>query len=120
MKMIAQNPGDENNSSVTGKSFKGSNDFSKRGLSSFSAVTKAGGLSSVTNSARKPLLDVSKGQLNSRPSTTSAKPPNPDKCVKRSTGVDRLVRNDIVANNLRKPLLRNFSPQISIMSSILR
>jgi hypothetical protein len=101
---VLENPGDENDSSVIRKSFKGSKtvDFSRKGLSSFSTVIKAGGLSSVTKSIRKPLLDVSKGQLNSRLSTTSAKPHNLDKIAKRLPAVEKIVKIDIPIINLKK------------------
>jgi hypothetical protein len=101
---VLENPGDENDSSVIRKSLKGSKtvDFSRKGLSSFSTVIKAGGLSSVTKSTRKPLLDLSKGQLNSRLSTTSAKPHNLDKSAKRLPGVEQIVKIDIPIINLKK------------------
>ena len=75
---ILANLGDENDSSVMKKSFKGAKtvDFSRKGgLSSFPDTTKISGLS-VTKSTRKPLVDLSKGQLNSRLSNTSIKPNN--------------------------------------------
>ena len=72
---VLENPGDENDSSVMRSTFKGqrATDFPMKGLSSFSSVSKAGGLSGITKSTRKPLLDLSKGQLNSRLSTTTTK-----------------------------------------------
>lgn len=101
---VLENPGDENDSSVIRKSFKGSKtgDFPRKGLSSFSTVTKVGGLSSVTKSTRKPLLDLSKGQLNSRLSTTSAKPQNLEKSAKRLHIHENIVRTDIPVINLKK------------------
>ena len=71
--------GDENDSSVIKKSLKGAKtaEFSRRGgLSSFPDSTKATGQFSVTKSTRKPLLDLSKGQLNSRLTDVSAQQPN--------------------------------------------
>ena len=72
---VLENPGDENDSSVMRSTFKGqrTTDFPTKGLSSFPSVSKAGGLSGMTKSIRKPLLDLSKGQMNSRLSTTSTK-----------------------------------------------
>lgn len=72
---VLENPGDENDSSVMRSTFKGqkTKDFPMKGLSNFSSVSKAGGLSGMTNSMRKPLLDLSKGQMNSRLSTTTTK-----------------------------------------------
>ena len=113
---VLENPGDENDSSVIRKSFKGSKtvDFPRKGLSSFSTVTKPGGLSSVTKSTRKPLLDLSKGQLNSRLSTTSAKPHNLDKSAKRLPGVEKTVRIDIPVINLKKGSSQLLSTRLDI------
>ena len=79
---ILSNHSDENDSSVMKQSYKGAKtgDFSRKGgLSSFPSTTKASGtngLSGASTSMRKPLLDLSKGQLNSRLSNTSTKPQN--------------------------------------------
>lgn len=112
-----ENPVDENDQSVTSTSSK-TVDFSSKELPSFSTVTKAGGLSSVTKSARKPLLELSKGQLNSRQRTTSVKSINLEKSAKRLARIEKVVRIDTPAFDEKKPLLRNISSQISISSLI--
>ena len=118
--------GDENDSSVIKKSLKGAKtaEFAKRGgLSSFPDSTKATGLFSVTKSTRKPLLDLSKGQLNSRLTDASAQQPNTENGAigKRNSNTKMSFSIPIISSNETRsvPILSKKSlPKNNLVSII--
>ena len=82
---VLENLGDENDSTVMKKSLRGSRaiDLPSKGISVFRDVTKPNSVSNVAKSSRKPLLDLSKGQLNSRLTGISIKSDSIEKGIAR-------------------------------------
>ena len=82
---VLENLGDENDSRVMKKSLRGSRatDFPSKGIAVFRDVTKPNSISNVVKSSRKPLLDLSKGQLNSRLTAISIKSDTIEKSITR-------------------------------------